>query len=173
MKLARIYNKIEDFESELSYFRSWNKPIVMTSGYMSPCHSGHIRCLLQSGMYADSIGGIFVVVVNGDGALMRKKGFCFMKEDERAEIVAAIKGVDAVIIYDDGTQFVSGAISYIVPKFFIKGGDRIEGTIPELEICNEIGCKILYGFGGEKIQSSTALIEGAKAFELSKKCEIM
>lgn len=165
MKLARIYNKIEDFDDELAYLRSWNKPIVVTSGFFAPIHSGHIRCLLQSAMYADSLGGEMIVLVNGDGALMRKKGFCFMKEEERAEIVAAIKGIDAVIIYDDGSQFVSEAIKYVKPKFFTKGGDRVQGTIPEQEVCNEIDCKILYNFGGTKIQSSTALIEGAKDFK--------
>tara|TARA_B100000683_G_scaffold238551_1_gene244507 strand:+ start:442 stop:945 length:504 start_codon:yes stop_codon:yes gene_type:complete len=134
-------------------------PIYMTSGGFDPLHIGHARCILETTDMADADGGYVIVVVNGDGFLNRKKGGAFMPEEERAEIVAGLRGVDAVLIWDDGTQNVIGAIEKLKPTYFTKGGDRAKPEdIPEWNICQEVGCDVLFNVGGGKIQSSSWLL---------------
>lgn len=134
-------------------------PIYMTSGGFDPLHIGHARCILETTDMADADGGYVIVIVNGDGFLNRKKGGAFMPEEERAEIVAGLRGVDAVLIWDDGTQNVIGAIEKLKPTYFTKGGDRAKPEdIPEWDICQEVGCDVLFNVGGGKIQSSSWLL---------------
>ena len=136
-----------------------NLPIYMTSGGFDPLHIGHARCILETTDMADADGGYVIVIVNGDGFLNRKKGGAFMPEEERAEIVAGLRGVDAVLIWDDGTQNVIGAIEKLKPTYFTKGGDRAKPEdIPEWDICKEVGCDVLFNVGGGKIQSSSWLL---------------
>ena len=157
----KVYNTVEKFLEE-----KWNDdcPVYMTSGGFDPLHVGHLRCILETADKADQDGGYVVIIVNGDGFLERKKGKPFMPANERAEIIAAIRGVDAVIIWDDGGQTVIGAIAILKPDYFTKGGDRAAPEdIPEWNICEEVGCKVLFNVGGGKVQSSSWLIEKAEA----------
>lgn len=137
--------------------------IVCTSGGFDPLHIGHVRCIQGCKNY----GEILVVIVNGDGFLKRKKGFAFMTAEERMEIIAAIQGVDHVIEWDDGDQFVGGALEIIKPQVFCKGGDRTspaQMAVSELEVCDRIGCRIKYGVGGfEKVQSSSWLVQNQQS----------
>ena len=132
----------------------------MTSGGFDPMHVGHLRCILSTVDMAEKDKGLVVVMVNGDGFLVRKKGKPFMNQDERVEIIAGIRGVDAAIIWDDKTQNVIGAIRALEPSFFTKGGDRAAPEdIPEWDICQSIDCKVIFNVGGGKVQSSSWLIE--------------
>jgi len=138
----------------------------MTSGGFDPLHIGHARCILETGNLANSpsrhhVGdrGLVVVVVNGDGFLYRKKGYAFMNETERMEIIDSLKGVDFVTSWDDGGQTVTGAIELLRPSYFTKGGDRNSSqNVPEFDMCEKIGCKVLFNIGGDKIQSSSELV---------------
>lgn len=137
---------------------------VTTSGGFDPMHVGHLRCLQASASLAHNNKLPLVVIVNGDGFLKRKKGFAFMPEMERAEIIAGIAGVDAVVLWDDGTQFVTGALEILRPVYFTKGGDRDSAAnVPEFELCERIGCKVLFGVGGGKIQSSSDLVKAVRS----------
>ncbi len=112
---------------------------------------------------AEKDGGYVAIIVNGDGFLERKKGKPFMAAEERAEIIAGIRGVDAAIIWDDGGQTVIGAIAALKPDYFTKGGDRAAPEdIPEWEICQKVGCEVIFNVGGGKVQSSSWLIEEAE-----------
>ena len=75
------------------------------------------------------------------------------------EILSSIKGVDHVVRWYDGTQNCTGAIEKIKPTVFTKGGDRSSrDRLPEADMCDKVGCKILYGVGGkDKPQSSSWL----------------
>jgi len=138
----------------------WGKvSIYLTSGGFDPLHIGHVRCILETTEMADADGGYVIVIVNGDGFLKRKKGGAFMPEEERAEIISGLRGVDAVLIWDDGTQNVIGAIEDLKPTYFTKGGDRAKPEdIPEWEICKDIDCEVMFNVGGGKIQSSSSLL---------------
>jgi len=157
----KVYDTIEKFLDEIDDQWDGQKyPVYMTSGGFDPLHIGHLRCILATSVMADRDGGYVVIVVNGDGFLKRKKGKAFMPEDERCEIISGIRGVDAVVKWDDGSQTVIGAIEKLKPNYFTKGGDRAAPEdIPEWDICNEVGCRVLFNVGGGKIQSSSSLIE--------------
>ena len=107
----------------------------------------------------DFPNAIFVVIANGDEFLKNKKGFVFMPEAERMEVLNEIKGVDHVVRWYDGTQNCIGAIEKIKPNVFTKGGDRSSrDKIPEADVCDKVGCKIEFGVGGsDKPQSSSWL----------------
>lgn len=126
-------------------------------------HVGHLRCLQESSVIARQHKVPLVVIVNGDGFLHRKKGYAFMPESERAEIIAGVSGVDAVVLWDDGTQFVTGALEILRPIIFTKGGDRDSAAnVPEFDLCEQIGCKVMFGVGGGKVQSSSDLVNAVK-----------
>ena len=145
--------------------------IYMTSGGFDPVHVGHIRCIKQTALMSKdpkyvpySTRGLVVVVVNSDLFLERKKGYAFMNLEDRMEIIDSIKGVDFVVpwtCYEN--QTVCGAIEIIKPDYFTKGGDRFDAkTIPEWNICEELGCKIITGVGGDKIRSSSDIVSKSK-----------
>ena len=93
-----------------------------------------------------------------------------MPENERMEILHEIKGIDHVVLWYDGTQNCVGAIEKIHPTIFTKGGDRTDYTnIPEWDICQNIGCEIIAGVGGDKIQSSSDLVAAADGVKHAKK----
>ncbi len=150
---------IDRLIKELEDFRDSHK-IVMTSGGFDPLHIGHIRCIQESAAIATP-HGVLVVIVNGDGFLTRKKGKPFMLHQERMEIIDALRGVDFVTGWDDGSQTVVGALELLKPNVFTKGGDRSTANrVPEVDVCERIGCRISYGVGGtDKIQSSSDLIK--------------
>jgi len=160
---VRVFKHIDDL---VSYLDSWGgdfwgegPPLYVTSGGFDPLHIGHLRCILATTDRADKDGGYVVVIVNGDGFLQRKKGGAFMPEDERAEIIAGIRGVDAALIWDDGSQTVTDAIAQLKPTYFTKGGDRAAPEdIPEWRVCQDVGCKVIFNMGGKKIQSSSWLL---------------
>lgn len=139
-----------------------DRRIVVTSGGFDPIHPGHIFCIQESAAMKQD--GVLVVVVNGDGFLVRKKGKPFMNHDERMVVVDALRGVDYVVGWDDGSQTVVGALELLKPHYFTKGGDRSEAkAVPEFDTCAKIGCKVVFGVGGtEKAQSSSDLIANAQ-----------
>jgi cytidyltransferase-like protein len=131
-------------------------PVIMTSGGFDPLHIGHLRCIQESA----KLGATLIVVVNEDGFLMRKKGYKVMSVEDRMEIIDGLKGVDYVVPYDDGSQFISGAIELIKPDVFAKGGDRAKPEdIPEWDTCQKVGCKVVFDIGGGKIRSSSELVK--------------
>ncbi|MEK7128113.1 MAG: adenylyltransferase/cytidyltransferase family protein [Patescibacteria group bacterium] len=138
------------------------KKIVMVSGGFDPVHIGHVRMFEE----AKKLGDELVVLLNNDNWLKLKKGFVFMPEHERKEIIEAFKAVDRVILssHKKNTKDISIAkdIKTLRPHIFAKGGDRHTGNLPtpEVLVCNEIGCKIVNGIGyGGKVQSSSELVK--------------
>ena len=157
----KVYDSVQEFRKFIDRDDWWgNVPVYMTSGGFDPLHVGHLRCILETVEMAEKDGGYVAVIVNGDGFLVRKKGKAFMPQEERAEIIAGIRGVDAAIIWDDGTQNVIEAIRDLKPNYFTKGGDRQKpDDVAEWDVCQEVGCEVLFNIGGGKIQSSSWLLK--------------
>lgn len=135
----------------------------MVSGGFDPIHIGHVRLLQE----AKKLGDELVVLLNNDNWLELKKGFVFMPENERKEIIEAFHFVDRVVLssHQKGTTDISVIedLKVLRPHVFAKGGDRNSGNIPELAICNELGCVIVNDVGwGGKVQSSSELVKKAK-----------
>lgn len=136
-------------------FDEEKRKTVMVSGGFDPVHIGHIRMILEASEHGDVI-----VVANSDDWLFRKKGFVFMEFDQRAEILASIKGVVKVSGVDDSDGTVCEAIRRLKPDYFANGGDRQKHNTPEQAVCDELGVEMLWGIGGNnKANSSSDLVE--------------
>ena len=133
------------------------KATVMVSGGFDPVHAGHIRMIRHAAQYGDVI-----VIANSDNWLYRKKGFVFMEWERRVEILNAIKGVILVDSVDDTDGTVCEALRTHRPDAFANGGDRKNTNTPEMDVCEELGIELLWNVGGDKIQSSSDLVNKAK-----------
>ena len=141
------------------------KPVVVAvSGGFDPIHIGHVR-MFQA---AKALGDELVVILNNNNWLTDKKGFPFMHEVERKEIIESIVGVDRVVIskhdLGDPDRSVCRELREIHPDIFANGGDRHPDgdPVPEVELCNELGIEMAYNVGhGGKVQSSSWLIKKA------------
>ena len=102
-----------------------------------------------------------VVIVNGDAFLTAKKGKPFQDLDTRCAIVSAIKGVDYVVPFEiEADTTVRAAIRQLRPDVFTKGGDRIDpASIPEWDVCQELGVEVVSGVGDAKRWSSSWFLE--------------
>lgn len=137
---------------------------ICVSGGFDPIHVGHVR-LIQA---ASKHGDVFVIL-NSDEWLMRKKGYMFMTFDERKEIIQSMSAVHDVIEVNDDDGSVCEALERVRPHFFGNGGDRLSDNVPEVALCKELGIKMIFNLGGEKIQSSSDLVQSYK--ELSENLE--
>jgi D-glycero-beta-D-manno-heptose 1-phosphate adenylyltransferase len=127
--------------------------IVLANGCFDLFHVGHIRYLAG----AKALGDCMIVGINSDDQVRRIKGENrpFMPEQERAEIVSALKFVDYVTIFPEPT--VEELIRAIRPDFHAKGTDYTTETVPEREIVRAYGGKVVI-VGDPKDHSSTELI---------------
>lgn len=130
---------------------------IMLSGGFDPIHVGHVRMILDAATH-----GEVIIAANSDDWLMRKKGYIFMPWEERAEILASIRGVKSVITVDDADNSVCEAISRVRPDLFGNGGDRKSDNTPEVDLCNKLGIGLVWNVGGDKIQSSSDLVARSK-----------
>ena len=141
------------------------KPIVVTvSGGFDPLHFGHVRMFQD----AKKLGDRLIVILNNDHWLRYKKGFVFMPQKERKEIIEAIGCVDKVVYttHTKGTRDMSicDSLRKIRPDIFANGGDRKLVNIPEVPVCREIGCRMVFNMGrGGKVQSSSELVHKSAA----------
>ena len=139
--------------------------VVMISGGFDPIHIGHVRYMQE----AKRLGDKLIVVINNDNWLDLKKGYAFMPESERKEIIESIGCVDEVMItrHKKGTKDITVCeeIKKIKPHIFANGGDRKPDgdPVPEVELCKKLGIEIVYNVGhGGKVRSSSDLVKDAK-----------
>ena len=143
-----------------------NKKVVITSGYFNPLHIGHINLIKE----AKKLGDFLVVIVNNDNQVKIKGSVPFMPEQERIEIIKALRYADDVILSVDKDGTVAESLKFIAEKYpdsellFAKGGDRNSGNIPEGEtkVCQKFNIKVINNVGGDKIQSSSWLLSRIK-----------
>ncbi len=149
------------------------KTIVVSGGF-DPIHIGHIEMMKE----AKELGGKLIVVVNNDNWVKKKKGFVFMPENERKNIVEAIRYVDEAVLTEhpanpSGAEemSISAMLEKIRPDIFANGGDRNEknATDPnsslyyDIKTCKKLGIEMVYNIGHSgKIQSSSELVKKIK-----------
>jgi D-beta-D-heptose 7-phosphate kinase/D-beta-D-heptose 1-phosphate adenosyltransferase len=142
---------------------SGKKKVVAVSGGFDPVHIGHVRMFNE----ARALGDELVVILNNDNWLALKKGFAFMPQDERKEVIEAFAAVDRVILtsHEPGATDMSVCreLEELRPDIFANGGDRKSDNIPEYALCERLGIEMAFNVGqGGKVQSSSWLIEKAK-----------
>jgi D-beta-D-heptose 7-phosphate kinase/D-beta-D-heptose 1-phosphate adenosyltransferase len=140
----------------------WKALIVAASGGFDPLHVGHVRYLKA----AKELGDQLIVILNTDEWLVKKKGYVFMKYEEREEILLALECVDKVVPQVDLDETVNMSLIKYIPHIFAKGGDRTADNIPELDTCKKLGIKTVFGVGGNKAQSSSELVKKSKKEKL-------
>jgi D-beta-D-heptose 7-phosphate kinase/D-beta-D-heptose 1-phosphate adenosyltransferase len=153
------------------------KKVVMVSGGFDPVHIGHVRMFNE----AKKLGDELVVYINNDNWLRKKKGYVFMPEQDRKEIIEAFNVVDKVIISshkeDPEDMSVCMGLIDIKPHIFANGGDRDEkdannpdSTLyKERQIHKKLGIKMVYNVGrGGKVRSSSELVKQAKLKKAQK-----
>lgn len=143
--------------------RQKSKRIVAVSGGFDPIHIGHIRMIEE----AKALGDYLVVILNNDHWLRAKKGYVFMPQQERKEILEALRNVDKVVVTTHGKNFkdrsVCKEIRKVKPDIFANGGDRQLDNTPEVALCKKLSIALVFNVGqGGKVQSSSWLVNNTK-----------
>lgn len=137
------------------------RKIIAVSGGFDPLHAGHLRMFQD----AKATGTYLVVILNNDNWLREKKGYAFMPEQQRMEIIKAIGCVDQVYLTkhepDPKDMSVCSELSLLGVNVFANGGDRKEDNVPEVDLCKRMGIEMAWGVGGAKIESSSELVNRA------------
>jgi rfaE bifunctional protein nucleotidyltransferase chain/domain len=138
--------------------RERGQRIILANGCFDLIHAGHVRYLAG----AKALGGELLVAINSDRQVRSLKGDGrpAIREDERAEIIAAFRFVDAVTIFDETT--VEQIIRIIRPDIHAKGTDYTTDSVPEREIVRSYGGQVAI-VGDPKDHSSTALMQALRA----------
>ena len=155
-----LQNKIttrEKLAQIISAKRLYGHKIVFTNGCFDLLHPGHIRYLAA----ARDLGNFLVIGLNSDASVQRLKGpnRPIQSEEIRAELMAALHIVDAIVIFEEDTPLE--LISILKPDVLVKGGDYSIATI--------VGADVVLNNGGrvevipfEEGFSTTNLIEKIK-----------
>ena len=123
---------------------------IVISGAFDPIHPGHIALIEKAAEY-----GEVHIVINSDAWLIRKKGFFFQPLHDRKKVLEAYSTHIHEVDDSDGT--VCEALHRIKPDYFGNGGDRDVQNTPEIELCAQLGIEPIFGLGGGKYSSSSAI----------------
>jgi len=153
-------NKILDrqaLQRRAAEWRRQGQTVVLANGCFDLLHVGHVRYLSA----AKALGGRLVVAVNSDASARRLKGEGrpFMPELERAEIVAALEDVDAVVIFSEPD--VRALVREIRPPVQAKGTDYTAESVPERDVVVECGGRVEI-VGDPKDHSSSHMLRAMK-----------
>lgn len=144
-------------QEAVDFYRSQNKKIVFTNGCFDLLHIGHVKYLQE----ARNLGDILIVGVNTDASVRKLKGphRPIQNEQDRAEILSALKSVSHTILFSEDTPY--NLIAKIKPDVLVKGGDW-----PVSEI---VGSDLVLSYKGHvqslkfiEGRSTTAIIEKSK-----------
>src|SRR5919107_932170 len=143
--------------AERERLRAGGKRLVFTNGVFDLLHVGHVRYLEQ----ARALGDALVVAINSDRTVRQLKGpdRPVFDEAERAEIIAALRCVDYVTIFDDVSP--RSLIAELLPDVLAKGGDYQLDQIHGREEVEAAGGKVV-SLPFVEGSSTTALIERMK-----------
>jgi D-glycero-beta-D-manno-heptose 1-phosphate adenylyltransferase len=149
---AKVLTREELFQ-QVAEWRRNGESIILTNGGFDLLHVGHIRYLHA----AKQLGGRLIVAINADESMGALKGQDrpLTPAAERAEIVAALADVDAVVIFPEPD--VAALIREIKPEVHAKGTDYSADTVPEREQVLRYGGRVEI-VGDPKDHSSTEII---------------
>jgi rfaE bifunctional protein nucleotidyltransferase chain/domain len=118
--------------------RAAGRSIAFANGCFDLLHVGHIRYLQAAAAEADRL----VVAINDDRSVCGLKGAGrpIMNEQDRAEVVAALRGVDYVVIFPEPT--VTPLLLALKPDVHCKGTDYTVDTVPERDTVRSFGGRI-------------------------------
>ena len=138
--------------------RAQGKRVVLANGCFDLLHVGHIRYLGA----ARALGDVLFVGINSDAAVTRLKGADrpLMPAAERAEMLAALRAVDHVVVFDDDTA--DRLVSLLRPDVHAKGTDYTEASVPEAASVRAVGGRVAI-VGDPKAHATRDLIARIRA----------
>jgi D-glycero-beta-D-manno-heptose 1-phosphate adenylyltransferase len=151
-----IHSKIvsrEELRQRVADWRRAGERITLANGCFDLLHVGHVRYLHA----ARELGGKLVVAVNSDASVrvLKGEGRPIMPAGERAEILASLTDVDAVVVFPE--KDVRPIIREIRPDFHAKGTDYTVDSVPERSEVEACGGRVVI-VGDPKNHSATEII---------------
>jgi rfaE bifunctional protein nucleotidyltransferase chain/domain len=152
MEIKKVLGR-EELRERVKRWRRAGERIVLANGNFDLLHVGHVRYLRG----AKELGGKLVVAVNSDESVraLKGEGRPVMPAAERAEIVAALGDVDAVVIFLE--LDVRALIREIRPDIQAKGTDYTVDSVPERDVVTEYGGRVAI-VGDAKDHSTSEII---------------
>jgi rfaE bifunctional protein nucleotidyltransferase chain/domain len=128
----------DELRHRVKEWRRNGEPITLANGCFDLLHVGHVRYLHA----AKNLGGRLIVAINSDDSVRKLKGESrpLMPAKERAEILAALADVDAVVIFSEPD--VRARIRELRPNIHAKGTDYTSATVPERDVVLECGGRV-------------------------------
>ena len=141
LRQLKAHNKILSRDELRERVREWRRAgeqITLANGNFDLLHVGHVRYLRG----AKALGGRLVVAINSDESVraLKGEGRPIMPAEERAEIVAALADVDAVVVFPE--LDVRAIIREIRPDIQAKGTDYTADSVPERDAVAEYGGRV-------------------------------
>jgi cytidyltransferase-like protein len=133
-----------------------NETIVAIAGHFNPLHVGHLQLIKE----AKTLGDKLVVIVANDHQAKLKRDPVLIPLEERMHIINNIKGVDSVVASIDQDSTVKETLKLVMPDVLASGcDDGHPDAMEEAEICHRLGIKTKWGIGGDKIRSSSEILQ--------------
>ncbi len=147
-----------ELAAALELERDAGRTIAFANGCFDVLHVGHIRYLQGASRVAD----VLVVGVNSDGSVreLKGEGRPVMPENERAELIAAIRGVGYVTIFGERTP--ARLIERLKPDYQCKGTDYTPESVPEGDLVRSYGGRVVI-VGDPKDHSTSEILRKLKA----------
>lgn len=148
----------------VSEAKAHGRAVVFTNGCFDILHIGHVRYLQQ----ARAMGDVLVVGVNSDDSVRTLKGPArpVVPEFERLEVLAGLECVDWVTLFAEDTPIE--LIEAIKPSIHVKGGDYRVQDLPEAEVVERNGGRVVivpYGSTRTEGYSTSGLLERMAGIE--------
>ena len=147
----------EPLREQLATHKRRGQRVVFANGCFDTLHVGHIRYIEG----ARREGDVLVVGVNSDESVhaLKGPGRPLLDEDARAQLVAALRAVDYVVLFSEST--VESLLEELRPDVHAKGTDYTEETVPERATTARLGIRIAI-VGDPKGHSTRALLEAVR-----------
>jgi D-glycero-beta-D-manno-heptose 1-phosphate adenylyltransferase len=148
----------DQLRERVAEWRRAGARVTLANGCFDLLHVGHVRYLHA----AKELGDRLVVAVNSDASVktLKGEGRPLMPAEERAEILAALADVDAVVIFPEND--VRAIIREIHPNFHAKGTDYTAETVPERDEVEACGGRVVI-VGDPKNHSASEIIRSRLA----------
>jgi D-glycero-beta-D-manno-heptose 1-phosphate adenylyltransferase len=147
-----------ELRQRVEQWRRAGERIILANGNFDLLHVGHVRYLRA----AKALGGKLVVAINSDDSVrtLKGEGRPVMPAEERAEIIAALTDVDAVVIFSE--LDVRALIREIRPHIQAKGTDYTVDSVPERDTMAEVGGRVAI-VGDPKDHSTSEILRSRLA----------
>ncbi len=163
---AQLHQKIlsrDELQRRVANWRSAGDRVTLANGCFDVLHVGHVRYLHA----ARELGGKLIVAVNADASVraLKGEGRPVIPAEERAEILASLADVDAVVVFSE--KDVRAIIREIRPDFHAKGTDYTAESVPERDEVEACGGRVVI-VGDPKNHSATEIIRSRSRLEPRK-----